>query len=71
MEQNEKPEHSRRRFLKRIGAGVGAVSLAGAGLLAGSRVNASPGEKVKVLTTEGTLVEVDPEALSAVKPDTE
>lgn len=71
MNKNEKPENSRRKFLRNFGVGVGAASLAGAGVLAGSSVNASPGRKVKVLTTDGTLVEVDQEALSTVKPDTE
>ena len=71
MNKNEKPENSRRKFLKSFGAGVGAASLAGAGLLAGGTANASPGKKVKVLTTDGTLVEVDQEVLSSVKPDTE
>ncbi len=71
MNKNEKPENSRRKFLKNFGVGVGAASLAGAGVLTGSKLSASPGKKVKVLTTEGTLVEVDPEALSTVKPDTE
>ena len=36
MEKNEKPENSRRKFLKSFGAGIGAASLAGAGMLAGS-----------------------------------
>ena len=70
MNKNEKPENSRRKFLKSFGAGVGAASLAGAGLLAGNSAIASPGRKVKVLTAEGRLVEVDQEALSEVKPDT-
>ncbi len=71
MNKNEKPENSRRKFLKSFGAGVGAASLAGAGMLAAGSASASPGKKVKVLTTDGTLVEVDQEALSKVKPDTE
>ncbi|MEE4115296.1 MAG: 4Fe-4S dicluster domain-containing protein [Marinilabiliaceae bacterium] len=69
MEKNEKPENSRRKFLKSFGAGVGAASLAGAGMLAGSSAYASSGSKVKVLTSDGKLVEVDKEALSEVKPD--
>ncbi len=71
MNKNEKPENSRRKFLKSFGVGVGAASLAGAGMLAGNTAIASPGKKVRVLTTDGTLVEVDQEALSTVKPDTE
>lgn len=70
MEKNEKPENSRRKFLKSFGAGMGAASLAGAGMLAGTASYASTGNKVKVLTAEGKLVEVDKEALSEVKPDT-
>ena len=71
MKKNEKPENSRRKFLKSFGAGVGAASLAGAGMLAGTSAYASTGKKVKVLTAEGKLVEVDQEALMEVKPDTE
>lgn len=71
MKKNEKPDNSRRKFLKNFSAGVGAASLAGAGILAGSSAHASSGKKVKVLTVEGNLVEVDPKALSDVKPDTE
>jgi len=71
MKKNEKPANSRRSFLKNFSAGVGAASLAGAGMLAGSSAYASSGKKVKVLTVEGKLVEVDQEALSDVKPYTE
>jgi len=68
---NEKPDNSRRKFLRKLGAGVGAASVAGAGLLAGSNAIASSGEKVKVLTAEGKLVEVDKSALSDVKVATD
>jgi len=70
MNKNEKSENSRRKFLRSLGAGVGVASIAGAGILAGKKAIASPGEKVKVLTSDGKLAEIDKEALSDVKPDT-
>ena len=58
----DKPgKSSRRKFLKNIGAGVGAVSLsaiAGSGAVNPGMVTKS-GEKIKLLSPEGKLVEVD------------
>src|SRR5512137_2827834 len=59
---HDKPgKSSRRKFLKNIGAGVGAVSLSG---IAGSGVvnpgtGTKSGEKITRLSPEGKLVEVD------------
>lgn len=64
---NESSKSSRRKFLKSLGAGVGAVSVAGAGLIAGQKVMAASGKKVKVLTADGKLVEVDAESIKEVK----
>jgi molybdopterin-containing oxidoreductase family iron-sulfur binding subunit len=47
---------SRRNFLKKAGIGIGAVSVAGASVIAGNRKS---GEKVKLLSPDGKLVEVD------------
>ena len=66
MVDDKKSENSRRRFLKNFGTGLGALSLGGAGAIAGNRVETS-GEKVKVLTVGGKVVEVDKEALKDVK----
>jgi Fe-S-cluster-containing dehydrogenase component len=52
---------SRRNFLKHLGTGIGAVSIssvAGAAVLVGKNVSKS-GKKIKLLTPEGKLVEVD------------
>jgi Fe-S-cluster-containing dehydrogenase component len=51
-DQNKTGKSSRRNFLKNIGAGVGAVSLSGIAVT-------KSGEKVKLLSPEGMLVEVD------------
>jgi len=59
--ENTSESSSRRNFLKKIGAGAGALSvtaIAGASMLdSGSKTKS--GEKVKLLSPDGTLVEVD------------
>jgi Fe-S-cluster-containing dehydrogenase component len=58
---NEKEQSSRRKFLKKMGAGVGALSvggIAGASVIRSNEESES-GEVVKLLSTDGTLVEVD------------
>jgi Fe-S-cluster-containing dehydrogenase component len=65
---NEKGNSSRRNFLKKVGIGVGAVSLAGVGgnaLLKANDAKARSGKTVKLLSPDGKLVEVDQ---SDIKP---
>jgi Fe-S-cluster-containing dehydrogenase component len=60
MEEKDKKE-SRRNFLK-MGLGIGVtstLSVAGANLFSPDKLKAQGGEKVKVLTQDGQLVEVD------------
>jgi Fe-S-cluster-containing dehydrogenase component len=60
IEENGDESSSRRKFLKKVGIGVGAVSLAGiagTSILAGDKTKS--GEKVKLLSADGKLVEVD------------
>ncbi|MHC1708485.1 MAG: 4Fe-4S dicluster domain-containing protein [Bacteroidales bacterium] len=72
MEENQKSKKSRRDFLK-LGAGMGAVTLATAaigGLLhAPEEAAAEPGRKIKVLTPDGKLLEVDESQLSSPTMD--
>ena len=68
--KNSKKE-SRRNFLK-LGLGVGvtsALSVTGANLLSPGKLKAGTQEKVKVLTQDGKLVEVDKSELVPVKED--
>jgi Fe-S-cluster-containing dehydrogenase component len=70
--QNNPENSSRRNFLKKAGTGVGAIAVAG---LAGvpfisGREKSSSNEKVKLLTTDGKLVEVDREDINPVHPST-
>ena len=67
-EENESEKSSRRNFLKKVSAGVGAVSLVsvgGASVIAGEKLKS--GEKVKLLATDGTLVEVDKDDIKPAK----
>jgi molybdopterin-containing oxidoreductase family iron-sulfur binding subunit len=53
---------SRRNFLKKVGVGIGAASVAaisGNSVLKGNSSNNGSGKLVKLLTTDGKLVEVD------------
>ena len=62
MDDSEKGKASRRNFLKKVGAGVGAVSLAGiagTSFLKGDEAKAKSGKTVKLLAPDGKLVEVD------------
>jgi Fe-S-cluster-containing dehydrogenase component len=59
--ENENDMSSRRNFLKKVGAGVGAISvsgIAGAAIMK-SNEKAKSGRMIKLLSTDGTLVEVD------------
>jgi Fe-S-cluster-containing dehydrogenase component len=69
-ENKAQGKSSRRNFLRKVGIGVGAISLSG---LAGSAFKSDgskgvkSGETVRLLTTDGKLVEVDKSDLRPVK----
>jgi Fe-S-cluster-containing dehydrogenase component len=70
MDDNEIGKSSRRSFLKKVGVGVGAVSLAGvagASLLKGGEAKTKSGKKIKLLSTDGNLVEVDQDDIKPAK----
>jgi molybdopterin-containing oxidoreductase family iron-sulfur binding subunit len=59
--ENEGDMSSRRNFLKKVGAGVGAISvsgIAGASLMKSDEMTKS-GKMIRLLSPDGTLVEVD------------
>ena len=62
----EKERSSRREFLKKIG--IGAVSVGSAGVLSSAGMAGETGEKVKLLSPDGSLVEVDKSALRPSGP---
>lgn len=71
MEDQKRESSSRRSFLKKVGIGAGAVSvagIAGSSLLNGNKSKAKSGKKIKLLSTDGKLVEVDKDD---VKPASE
>ena len=70
LNDNEIGSSSRRSFLKKVGVGVGAVSLAGvagASLLKGNEAKAKSGKMVKLLSPDGKLVEVDSDDIKPAK----
>jgi len=70
MEDKETGKSSRRFFLKRVGAGVGAISvagIAGATLLKSDDAKAKSGNTVKLLSPDGKLVEVDQDDIKPAK----
>ena len=68
MSKMKKEIDSRRKFLRNLG--LGAASIAGLGLTGMVIAKASSGNKVKVLTQDGKLVEVDAESIKAAKMST-
>ena len=67
--ENESDMSSRRNFLKKVGAGVGALSvsgIAGASIMKGSE-KAKSGKMIKLLSPDGTLVEVDQDDIKPAK----
>ncbi len=67
IDRNKEGKSSRRNFLKNVGIGVSTVSIAGvagSSLLAGKLKS---GEKLKLLTPEGKLVEVDKDDVKPAK----
>ncbi len=67
MSEKESQGTTRRRFLKSMGSGIGAASVLGAGLIGIKNTKASSGKKIKVLTVDGRMAEVDADALRDVK----
>jgi len=73
MKENEDKNRemsSRRSFLKKAGIGVGGVTiagLAGSKLLGGGSGKSKSGKMVKLLSTDGKLVEVDSDDIKPVK----
>ena len=70
MKDNELEQSSRRYFLKKVGVGVGAISIAGiagASLLKSNEAKAKSGNTLKLLTQDGNLVEVDQDDIKPAK----
>ena len=67
--ENESDMSSRRNFLKKVGAGVGAISvsgIAGAAIMKSNEKTKS-GKMIKLLSPDGTLVEVDQDDIQPAK----
>jgi Fe-S-cluster-containing dehydrogenase component len=70
MDDSEKGKSSRRNFLKKVGVGVGAVTIAGVAgtsMLKGGEAKARSGKTIKLLSPDGKLVEVDQNDIKPAK----
>ena len=70
MENNENSKSSRRNFLRNVGIGVGAVSVAGvarATLYDGNEARPNRAKWLSCLSPDGTLVEVDQDDIQPAK----
>jgi Fe-S-cluster-containing dehydrogenase component len=66
-DHEENDQSSRRNFLKKVGIGVGAVTIAGVAGTSALTAKAKSGEKLKLLSPDGTLVEVDKDDIKPAK----
>ena len=66
-DHEENDQSSRRNFLKKVGIGVGAVTIAGVAGTSALTAKAKSGEKLKLLAPDGTLVEVDKDDIKPAK----
>ncbi|MFZ2287372.1 MAG: hypothetical protein WAV93_10350 [Bacteroidales bacterium] len=70
MEMQEHDSSSRRKFIRRFGLGLGSVAVVGTAAAAGGSTDTGSGETVRLLSPDGTLVEVDRSAIKKAKTET-
>ncbi|MCU0409752.1 MAG: 4Fe-4S dicluster domain-containing protein, partial [Bacteroidales bacterium] len=70
MKNKKEGDASRRRFLRNIGLGLGSAAIVSTPSLAGTGTEDDTGEKVKVLTSDGKLVEVSKSAIKVAREET-
>lgn len=70
MERKEKDSSSRRKFITRFGLSLGSVAVAGTAAAVTGPTETESGEKVKLLSPDGTLVEVDRSSVKKAKAQT-
>jgi molybdopterin-containing oxidoreductase family iron-sulfur binding subunit len=67
MKNRKEGSSSRRKFIRNIGLGLGSAAIVSAPALANTDTASETGERVKLLTPEGKLVEVSKSALREAK----
>lgn len=70
MERKEKDSSSRRKFIRKFGLSLGSVAVAGTAAGASGPAETGSGEMVKLLSPDGTLVEVDRSSIKKAKVQT-
>ena len=70
MKRKENDNSSRRKFIRRFGLSLGSVAVAGTAAVAHVPSETESGETVKLLSADGTLVEVDRSAVKKAKAET-
>lgn len=70
MERKTKDSSSRRKFIRKFGLSLGSVAVAGTAMAAGKASADESGEKVKLLSADGKLVEVDRASIRMARAET-
>lgn len=70
MERKIEDSSSRRKFIRKVGLGLGSVAMAGTAMAAGEVSPPGSGEKVKLLSADGKLVEVDRASIRLARAET-
>ena len=70
MKNKLKENSSRRRFLRNIGLGLGSAAIVSSPALASAGGEDDTGEKVRLLTSDGRLVEVSKSAIKVAREET-
>lgn len=70
MERKIEDSSSRRKFIRKVGLGLGSVAMAGTAMAAGEVSPPGSGETVKLLSADGKLVEVDRASIRLARAET-
>ncbi|TFH49945.1 MAG: 4Fe-4S dicluster domain-containing protein [Bacteroidia bacterium] len=70
MKDKKEGSSSRRKFIRNLGLGLGSAAVVSTAAIARQTAGHESGEKVRLLTADGKLVEVDKSAIKVAKSET-
>ncbi|HUW93755.1 MAG TPA: 4Fe-4S dicluster domain-containing protein [Bacteroidales bacterium] len=70
MKKKKEESSSRRRFIRNFGLGLGSAAVVGTAAIARETAEPESGEKIRLLSSDGKLVEVDKSAIKVAKART-